>query len=103
MMVEQPGHWAKYYHGSENEKAFKRKYSLSDRIRYYWAHPLVQEAFNKMLKVLNQIPIPATVLHQYVPDICANNEDEWKTISPEQVLLAKVKSVLDDYVQACNP
>jgi len=103
MMVEQPGYWAKYYHGSENEKAFKRKYSLSDRIRYYWAHPLVQEAFDKMLMILNQIPIPGTVLHQYVPDICANNEYEWKTISPEQVLLAKVKSVLDDYVQACNP
>jgi len=103
MMVEQPGHWAKYYHGNENEKAFKRKYSLSDRIRYYWAHPLVQEAFNKMLMILNQIPIPGTVLHQYVPDICVNNEDEWKTISPEQVLLAKVKSVLIDYELACNP
>jgi len=103
MMVEQPGHWAKYYHGSEKEKAFKRKYSLSDRIRYYWAHPLVQEAFNKMLMILNQIPIPGTVLHQYVPDICVNNEDEWKTISPEQVLLAKVKSVLIDYELACNP
>lgn len=103
VMEKYPEHWVKYYQGDESGKAFKRKYSLSDRIRYYWTHPLVQDKFTKMLTNLNQTPIPGTVLHQYVPDIFANNKDGWKPISPEQVLLAKVKSVLIDYDRACNP
>ena len=38
VMVKYPEHWMKYYHGTEAEKAFKRKYSLSDRVRYYWVN-----------------------------------------------------------------
>ena len=41
VMVEHPEHWVKYYQGDEKGKAFKRKYSLSDRIRYYWTESRV--------------------------------------------------------------
>ena len=36
-MLRDPRHWQKYYHGSAQELAFARKYSLSDRSRYYWS------------------------------------------------------------------
>ena len=35
VMREHPEHWVRYYHGNEAEQALKRKYSFSDRIRYY--------------------------------------------------------------------
>jgi D-tagatose-1,6-bisphosphate aldolase subunit GatZ/KbaZ len=103
VMMEHPEYWVKYYHGVEREKAFKRKFSLSDRIRYYWTHPLVQDAFTKMIINLNQISLPRPVLNQYVPDICAKNKNELETITPEVVLLSKVKNVLVDFEQASNP
>ena len=86
----------------KREQAFKRKYSLSDRIRYYWTFPVVQEAFNKLLTNLNQIPIPGTILHQYAPEIYAEFKGDGVSISPKQILLMKIKNVLDDYEQACN-
>lgn len=102
IMVEQPEHWVKYYHGDDREKAFKRKYSLSDRIRYYWTVPMVQQAFEKMMKKLNQNPLPATLLKQYVPDVYTMAIQTGK-LTPENILLAKIQNILDDYAQACNP
>ena len=102
VMVENPEYWVKYYHGSETEQAFKRKYSLSDRIRYYWTDPSVRQVFDKMLATLNQMILPAALLKQYVPDVYAELKDDGVTISPEQILLMKIKNVLDDYNQACN-
>jgi D-tagatose-1,6-bisphosphate aldolase subunit GatZ/KbaZ len=101
VMLEQLEHWAKYYHGDEKEKAFKRKYSLSDRIRYYWNEPRVQQSFGGLLERLNQSPLPATLLKQYVPDVYAT-VSETGTPMPEQILLAKIQFVLDDYAQACK-
>ena len=102
VMVANPEHWLKYYHGSETERAFKRKYSLSDRIRYYWTHPMVQQAFDKMLGRLHQKPLPATLLRQYISDVYSMVAQAG-AVRPEQVLLAKIQNVLDDYDQACNP
>ena len=55
-----------------------------------------------MLANLTQIHLPVPLLKQFVPDIYANREDRWKTITPEQILPAKVKDVLEDYNQACG-
>ena len=102
IMLGYPEHWVKYYHGDEKEKAFKRKYSLSDRIRYYWTHPMVQRAFDKMLSTLNKKPLPAMLIKQYVPDVY-EMVAQTGTVTPEQILLAKIQNMLDDYAQACNP
>ena len=102
VMLERPEHWAKYYHGDEREKAFKRKYSLSDRIRYYWTDAAIRRAFEKMMLNLDRNPLPAALLRQYVPDVYATNAKAC-SFKPEQILLTKIQSVLEDYAHACNP
>jgi D-tagatose-1,6-bisphosphate aldolase subunit GatZ/KbaZ len=102
IMVEKPEHWVKYYHGDEREKAFKRKYSLSDRIRYYWTDPKAQTAFEKMMMNFDQNPLPATLLKQYLPDVYTMDIRPY-TFGPEEILLTKIQNVLDDYAQVCNP
>ena len=101
VMLERPEHWAKYYHGDEREKAFKRKYSLSDRIRYYWSDAAIRRAFEKIMLNLDRNPLPATLLRQYVPDVYATNAETY-AFKPEQILSAKIQSVLEDYAHACN-
>jgi len=102
VMLERPEHWAKYYHGDEREKAFKRKYSLSDRIRYYWSDVAIRRAFEKMMLNLDRNPLPAALLRQYVPDVYATNAKAC-AFKPEQILLTKIQGVLEDYAYACNP
>ncbi len=64
-MVNHPQYWEKYYSGSPWQVALARKFSLSDRIRYYWAYPEVKHAFNQLLRNLTQTAVPAPLLHQF--------------------------------------
>ena len=61
-MLRNPCHWQKYYHGSPQELSFARKYSLSDRSRYYWSDVQVQAAFRKLLANLSARPLPLALL-----------------------------------------
>ena len=67
VMTDNPANWQIYYKGTEEEKALKRKYSLSDRSRYYYPHPDVQAAIRKLCANLDGVHIPLGLLHQYMP------------------------------------
>ena len=75
---------------------------MSDRIRYYWTDPKAQTAFEKMMMNLDQNPLPATLLKQYLPDVYTMDIRPY-TLGPEEILLTKIQNVLDDYAQVCNP
>ncbi len=88
VMVKHPEHWQKYYRGDEAEQAFKRKYSLSDRARYYWVQPEVQNAFEQLMNNLGKRVLPYSLLSQFVEEAGLN---------AEQVIAWKIDSVLKDY------
>lgn len=67
IMLEDPENWKKHYHGSEDEIAFARKYSYSDRCRYYIGDEKVQAAIDKLIENLSAIDIPMNIIHQYLP------------------------------------
>jgi D-tagatose-1,6-bisphosphate aldolase subunit GatZ/KbaZ len=93
VMMKHPEYWKKYYPGDEAEQAFKRKYSLSDRARYYWVQPEVQEAFARLLRNLGGKVLPYSLLSQFVGET---------GLSAAQVIAWKIDKVLDDYVTACG-
>ena len=66
-MLENPKNWAKYYAGTEQEQAFARKYSFSDRSRYYWADPIVDQSVQTLINNLTEQPAPMTLLSQFMP------------------------------------
>jgi D-tagatose-1,6-bisphosphate aldolase subunit GatZ/KbaZ len=66
-MVSQPGYWGKYYPGDADAQAVARKYSFSDRSRYYWPDNAVQKALEKLLANFGNKAIPLTLLSQYLP------------------------------------
>ena len=53
-MLSNPKYWKKHYSGAADELAFSRKYSYSDRIRYYWSNNSVQNSLDKLLNNLNR-------------------------------------------------
>jgi D-tagatose-1,6-bisphosphate aldolase subunit GatZ/KbaZ len=89
VMVKFPEHWKKYYHGTEAEKAFKRRYSLSDRARYYWMQPEVQRAFERLMGNLGNRILPYSLLSQFVGDT---------DLSAAQVVGRKIDRVLENYL-----
>lgn len=67
VMLANPKNWQKHYHGTEEELAFARKYSFSDRARYYIGEEKVQNSIDKLLANLDETGIPMSILHQYLP------------------------------------
>lgn len=99
VMLRQPQDWQKYYSGSPVEQAFKRKYSLSDRIRYYWPHPEIQAALKRLLLNLGKKPLPPSLVSQFVPEQMLRKQD---LLTPQAFILASITAVLQDYTAACG-
>lgn len=101
VMIQRPEHWRKYYDGSEAERAFKRKYSFSDRLRYYWPGTQVQNAFKRLLKNLDGKPLPLSLLSQFAPAQYARIRNGELENRAEDMLLDRINVVLWDYHAAC--
>ena len=93
-MLRNPRHWQKYYHGSPQELAFARKYSLSDRSRYYWSDVQVQAAFSKLLANLSARPLPLALLSQFAPEQLPRIRDGKIENNPEAIILDHIDRVL---------
>jgi D-tagatose-1,6-bisphosphate aldolase subunit GatZ/KbaZ len=102
VMIQHPEHWKKYYRGSEEEQAVKRKSSFSDRSRYYWSDPRVQAALKTLMKNLSEKPLPLFLLGQFAPrqyEQIRRGEIAW---TPEGVIFDRIREVLLDYEAACG-
>jgi D-tagatose-1,6-bisphosphate aldolase subunit GatZ/KbaZ len=102
VMIQHPEHWKKYYRGSEEERAFKRKYSFSDRLRYYWPQPQVGAALEKLLRNLNEKPLPLSLLSQFAPVQYEQIRGDETSCTPEAIISSWVQAVLRNYEAACG-
>lgn len=103
VMLAQPNNWAPYYKGSEADLKFARKYSLSDRIRYYWPNPEAVEALEKLLTNLNKVEIPLTLLSQYLPRQYAKVRAGELENKPEALIKDRIAEVYEKYLFATQP
>lgn len=101
-MLRNPEHWQKYYQGISAEQAFKRKYSFSDRIRYYWLDPQVQSAMDKLLRNLSKKLLPFSLLSQFTPKQFERIRRGEITHTPEAIIFDRIHAVLLGYKAACN-
>ena len=65
-MLKNPKYYHKHYHGTNEEIALKRKYSFSDRCRYYLPIESVNNAINKMFDNFKN-GVPLNLLSQFLP------------------------------------
>jgi D-tagatose-1,6-bisphosphate aldolase subunit GatZ/KbaZ len=101
-MLENPRHWQKYYRGSEAELRFARSYSFSDRCRYYWPQPGVQQAVQRLLRNLSENPVPLTLLSQFMPDQYRAVREGRLKVQPADLVRDRVARVLAIYADACG-
>jgi D-tagatose-1,6-bisphosphate aldolase subunit GatZ/KbaZ len=101
-MLREPAYWVDHYRGTEQAVAFARKYSLSDRVRYYWAQPDVQRAFTLLLKNMGSRSLPLPLLSQYFPHLYTTIREGRLENSAEAILTESVSLVLRNYIHACG-
>ncbi len=101
-MLSNPKYWIKYYRGDERALALARRYSFSDRIRYYWTTPAVERAFQRLRSNLNRVTIPLTLLSQYLPQQYRKVREGRLTNTFDALVLDKIQAVLEDYNLACG-
>lgn len=100
VMMEQPGNWQKHYHGDEKQLHLARKYSFSDRCRYYIGMPEVVASMNKLFDNLREYPIPMNMLHQYMPLSYAKVRDGLIPLDPKELAMDGVANFMLDYEYA---
>lgn len=99
-MLENPKNWAKHYHGNEDELWFKRKFSFSDRSRYYMPDEKVQKAMEKMFANLRKEGISLAALSQFMPIQYTKVREGTLQNDPAELVKDRVKNTIDEYLFA---
>lgn len=102
-MRRDPRHWQAWYAGDDEETVrLRRQFSLSDRCRYYWTGPEVQDALLRLHANLEGRRVPRGLVSQYLPDVAeAAAASEAPGLSGRFVRL-HVRRVLGRYARACR-
>jgi D-tagatose-1,6-bisphosphate aldolase subunit GatZ/KbaZ len=101
-MQEDTGHWEGYYPGGPRAQRLLRRYSYSDRIRYYWAYPDVEDARKRLFSNLAVRGIPQTLLSQYLPRQYEHVRQDRLDCVPDALVFDRVRDTLKDYAVACK-
>lgn len=97
VMTREPKDWKKYYHGTEKQIEILKKYSFSDRCRYYFNKPEVIKAQEKLLNNFENIEIPLHMLHQYMPMQYIKVRDGLLKPTGKELVKDFVINIVDDY------
>ncbi len=101
-MRDQPGHWRRYYHSRGRALAVDLQYSLSDRIRYYWPEPAIEQACQHLFDNLRADPPPIPLISQFLPNALHALRTGIATRDPLSLTMAHISAALDDYHHACH-
>ena len=97
VMNDNPKDWLKYYKGTPQQQSLKRKYSYSDRCRYYMGVPQVKHAIKTLFDNMEQVDIPMGMLEQYMPLQYIKVRDGHLSVLPKSLVIDSVVQVIDDY------
>lgn len=102
-MLNNPENWKKHYHGNESKLRLARKYSFSDRCRYYLPVKEVNMALTKMMNNLKSVNIPLTLISQYMPVQYTKIRNGFLANDPVSLAKDRIVNCIDEYLYATNP
>jgi D-tagatose-1,6-bisphosphate aldolase subunit GatZ/KbaZ len=101
-MRREPKDWQPYYAGSAEEQKLLRRYSYSDRVRYYWHRPEIAAAVDRLVANLSGVKIPESMLSRYLPEQYLRLREGEISGDPVALIVDKVRDVLRMYAAACG-
>jgi D-tagatose-1,6-bisphosphate aldolase subunit GatZ/KbaZ len=101
-MLSEPENWLPYYAGTAEQQKLLRRYSYSDRVRYYWARPQVMAAVARLVKNLSSVIIPESMLSRYLPAQYLRVREKQIATDPGSLIVDHIRDTLRDYAAACT-
>ncbi|SPF80652.1 D-tagatose-bisphosphate aldolase, class II, non-catalytic subunit [Pseudoprimorskyibacter insulae] len=98
LMCARSGNWSRHYSGASGQQRLLRHYSLSDRIRYYWAQPEAEAAVATLFNALRGQKLPRPLLWQHMP---AASHFADTPFDPEALVIWRIRECLRAYSAAC--
>jgi D-tagatose-1,6-bisphosphate aldolase subunit GatZ/KbaZ len=99
-MLASPGEWQRYYSGTPDELALARRYSYSDRMRYYWPDPEIEAAVSRLLANLGSAGVPDPLLSAFLPGQYDRVRHGLLSRQPRDLVVDRVRDVLRTYSAA---
>ena len=96
-MRNDPKYWDKHYSGTEEEIRLCRKFSYSDKFRYYLSREDVVAAVNKLIDNMSKVSIPMNMLHQYMPISYAKIRSGELKLDPRELAMDGITQFMLDY------
>ncbi|MEU1532897.1 D-tagatose-bisphosphate aldolase, class II, non-catalytic subunit [Streptomyces fagopyri] len=101
-MRDEPGWWRTYYEGDADDQRLARRYSYSDRVRYYWPDPEIAAAQDRLFANLSALDIPLPLLSAHLPGQYRRVRNGTLAATPRDLVVDRVRDVLRDYDRACR-
>lgn len=100
-MLQNDKNWKKHYHGTEEEIAYKRKWSFSDRSRYYMQNKDVEKAVTILLNNFKN-GVPLNLLSQFMPIQYTKVREKTLANDPELLIIDRIGNTIDEYLYATH-
>jgi D-tagatose-1,6-bisphosphate aldolase subunit GatZ/KbaZ len=98
-MLDDPTHWQGYY--AEGDRT-ARRYSYSDRLRYYWAVDEIDAARQTLLANLDRTGIPLPLISQFLPIQYDRIRTGTLESTAQALVIDRVRDALRPYARACS-
>jgi len=100
-MLAEPGYWESYYEGDPLTQRMARRYSYSDRLRYYWADDAVDTARRSLLANLDRVGIPMPLISQFLPQQYDRIRAGELEPTAQALVIDRVRDAMRPYARAC--
>src|SRR3954447_16677529 len=100
-MLDDPHHWRGYYEGDPVTQRTSRRYSYSDRLRYYWADERVDAARRTLLANLDRSGIPLPLISQFLPGQYERIRAGDLQPVAQSLVIDRIRDALRPYARAC--
>ena len=101
-MLKDDKHWKKHYQGTELEIRLKRKYSFSDRCRYYMPVPDVEKASERLISNVRTTGVPLNLLSQFMPIQYTKVREGLLENDPVALIEDRITNTIDEYLYATH-
>ena len=96
-MKAEPKYYKNHYHGTQAEIDLKRKFSFSDRCRYYLPDDEVQKAIDTLFANFRN-GVPLNLLSQFMPIQYTKVREGLLANEPEALVFDRVGNTIDEYL-----
>jgi D-tagatose-1,6-bisphosphate aldolase subunit GatZ/KbaZ len=100
-MLTEPEHWRGYYDGDPLTQRAARRYSYSDRLRYYWADDEVDAARQTLLTNLDRVGIPLPLISQFLPVQYSRIRTGELEQAAQSLVIDRIRDAMRPYARAC--